>query len=51
MKIFNSLYGIGWPLEYGYPHEMHAADCDDWITETTSTDGRPMHGLNGETLV
>ncbi|MHC4227354.1 MAG: aspartate--ammonia ligase, partial [Planctomycetota bacterium] len=23
----------------------------DWVTETTSEDGRPMHGLNGDILV
>ena len=45
------IYGIGWTLKDGYPHEMRAADYDDWITETTSEDGRPMHGLNGDILV
>ncbi|CAG0956896.1 aspartate--ammonia ligase [Phycisphaerales bacterium] len=45
------IYGIGWTLKDGYPHEMRAADYDDWVTETTSTDGRPMHGLNGDILV
>jgi aspartate--ammonia ligase len=45
------IYGIGWPLKDGYPHEMRAADYDDWITETVSEDGRPMHGLNGDILV
>ncbi len=45
------IIGIGWVLEDGYPHEMRAADYDDWITETTSEDGRPMHGLNGDILV
>jgi len=45
------IYGIGWTLKDGYPHEMRAADYDDWITETTSTDGKPMHGLNGDILV
>jgi aspartate--ammonia ligase len=45
------IYGIGWPLKDGYPHEMRAADYDDWITETRSKDGRPMHGLNGDILV
>ena len=45
------IYGIGWPLADGYPHEMRAADYDDWVTETTSKDGRPMHGLNGDILV
>jgi aspartate--ammonia ligase len=45
------IYGIGWPLKDGYPHEMRAADYDDWVTETRSADGRPMHGLNGDILV
>jgi aspartate--ammonia ligase len=45
------IYGIGWTLEDGYPHEMRAADYDDWATETVSEDGRPMHGLNGDILV
>jgi len=45
------IYGIGWTLKDGYPHEMRAADYDDWVTETTSEDGRPMHGLNGDILV
>jgi aspartate--ammonia ligase len=45
------IYGIGWPLRDGYPHEMRAADYDDWVTETKSKDGRPMHGLNGDILV
>ncbi len=45
------IYGIGWTLEDGYPHEMRAADYDDWITPTVSDDGRPMHGLNGDILV
>jgi aspartate--ammonia ligase len=30
---------------------MRAADYDDWVTETVSDDGRPMHGLNGDILV
>jgi aspartate--ammonia ligase len=45
------LYGIGWTLADGYPHEMRAADYDDWVTDTVSADGRPMHGLNGDILV
>lgn len=45
------IYGIGWPLKDGFPHEMRAADYDDWITETISGDGRSMHGLNGDILV
>jgi aspartate--ammonia ligase len=45
------IIGIGWPLKDGYPHEMRAADYDDWVTETRSEDGRQMHGLNGDILV
>ena len=45
------IIGIGWVLKDGYPHEMRAADYDDWVTETKSEDGRPMHGLNGDILV
>jgi aspartate--ammonia ligase len=45
------IYGIGWPLKDGYPHEMRAADYDDWVTETTSAAGQPVHGLNGDILV
>ncbi|OQY46903.1 MAG: aspartate--ammonia ligase [Desulfobacteraceae bacterium 4572_87] len=45
------IYGIGWTLKDGYPHEMRAADYDDWVTETISEDGRPMHGLNGDILL
>jgi len=45
------IYGIGWTLADGYPHELRAADYDDWVTETTSADGRSMHGLNGDILV
>jgi aspartate--ammonia ligase len=45
------ILGIGWPLKDGFPHEMRAADYDDWITETRSEDGRAMHGLNGDILV
>lgn len=45
------IVGIGYPLEDRYPHEMRAADYDDWITETRSGDGRVRHGLNGDILV
>ena len=45
------ILGVGWLLNDGYPHEMRAADYDDWVTETVSEDGRPMHGLNGDILV
>lgn len=45
------IVGIGWPLEDGYPHEMRAADYDDWVTETNTTKGKPAHGINGDILV
>jgi aspartate--ammonia ligase len=53
VKKYKAIFiiGIGWVLKDGYPHEMRAADYDDWVTETTSGDGRPMHGLNGDILV
>jgi aspartate--ammonia ligase len=45
------IIGIGSILKDGYPHEMRAADYDDWITETIVKDGVQMHGLNGDILV
>jgi len=45
------IIGIGWPLKDGYPHEMRAADYDDWVTPTTMHNGEPAHGLNGDILV
>jgi aspartate--ammonia ligase len=45
------IIGIGWPLKDGYPHEMRAADYDDWVTETVSNNGNTLHGLNGDILV
>jgi aspartate--ammonia ligase len=45
------IIGIGWVLKDGYPHEMRAADYDDWVTETESQNGMTMHGLNGDILV
>ncbi len=45
------IIGIGYPLADGYPHEMRAADYDDWVTETGSVEGRRRHGLNGDILV
>jgi aspartate--ammonia ligase len=45
------IYGIGWKLEDGYPHEMRAADYDDWVTETTDDNGKTFRGLNGDILV
>jgi len=43
--------GIGWPLKDGYPHEMRAADYDDWVTDTRDQTGKDTHGLNGDILV
>ena len=34
------IIGIGWPLADGYPHEMRAADYDDWITDTSPATGK-----------
>jgi aspartate--ammonia ligase len=45
------IVGIGWPLKDGYPHEMRAADYDDWITDTSAVTGMDTHGLNGDILV
>jgi aspartate--ammonia ligase len=45
------IIGIGWVLKDGYPHEMRAADYDDWVTPTIKKNGIEMHGLNGDILV
>jgi aspartate--ammonia ligase len=45
------IIGIGWPLKDGYPHEMRAADYDDWATETIFKNREQYHGLNGDILV
>jgi len=45
------IIGIGWPLQDGYPHDMRAADYDDWITDTSAATGKPTRGLNGDILV
>jgi aspartate--ammonia ligase len=45
------IIGIGWPLRDGYPHEMRAADYDDWVTDTGNETGQDTHGLNGDILV
>lgn len=45
------IYGIGYPLKDGYPHEMRAADYDDWVTKTVVKNEHQMHGLNGDILV
>ena len=45
------IIGIGWTLADGYPHELRAADYDDWSTEVAHPGGRVTHGLNGDLLV
>ena len=45
------IIGIGNVLKDGYPHEMRAADYDDWISPTIKKKGRQFHGLNGDILV
>ena len=45
------IIGIGWVLKDGYPHEMRAADYDDWVTPTITKNGEQYHGLNGDILV
>ncbi|MBZ0202987.1 MAG: aspartate--ammonia ligase [Ignavibacteria bacterium] len=45
------IIGIGWVLKDGYPHEMRAADYDDWVTETITKNGETYHGINGDILV
>jgi len=45
------IIGIGWPLQDGFPHEMRAADYDDWVTDTREQTGKDTHGLNGDILV
>ncbi len=45
------IIGIGYPLKDGYPHEMRAADYDDWIVDTSHETGKDTRGLNGDILV
>ncbi len=45
------IIGIGWVLKDGYPHEMRAADYDDWVTPTGRQSGKDTHGINGDILV
>ncbi len=35
------IIGIGWMLKDGYPHELRAADYDDWVTPTTAEERAP----------
>ena len=45
------IIGIGSVLKDGYPHEMRAADYDDWVTPTSQWSGKETYGLNGDILV
>ncbi|MFO7558099.1 MAG: aspartate--ammonia ligase [Desulfobacterales bacterium] len=45
------IIGIGQILKDGYPHEMRAADYDDWVTKTIIKNGEQYYGLNGDILV
>ena len=45
------IIGIGSVLKDGYPHEMRAADYDDWCTPTSQWSGKDTRGLNGDILV
>jgi aspartate--ammonia ligase len=45
------IIGIGSVLKDGYPHEMRAADYDDWVTDTSKESGKQTYGLNGDILV
>jgi aspartate--ammonia ligase len=45
------IIGIGSVLKDGYPHEMRAADYDDWVTPTVTHNGEQYRGLNGDILV
>jgi aspartate--ammonia ligase len=53
IKEFPAVFiiGIGKVLDDGYPHEMRAADYDDWITPSIIKNGKQMYGLNGDILV
>jgi len=53
LKVRQAVFiiGIGSVLKDGYPHEMRAADYDDWITPTIVKDGQQYRGLNGDILV
>lgn len=41
------IIGIGHPLKSGKPHDLRAADYDDWVTDTSPT----TKGLNGDIIV
>ena len=41
------IIGIGHPLESGEPHDVRAADYDDWCTQIS----KGKHGLNGDIIM
>ncbi len=53
VQVYPAIFiiGIGWPLKDGYPHELRAADYDDWVTDTSAETRKSTHGLNGDILV
>jgi aspartate--ammonia ligase len=53
LKTYPAVFiiGIGSVLKDGYPHEMRAADYDDWVTPTVVKNGQQYRGLNGDILV
>jgi aspartate--ammonia ligase len=53
IKKFPAVFiiGIGSVLKDGYPHEMRAADYDDWVTPSIMKNGEQYYGLNGDILV
>ncbi|MDQ1266370.1 MAG: aspartate--ammonia ligase [Bacteroidota bacterium] len=53
LQVYPAVFiiGIGYVLQDGYPHEMRAADYDDWVTDTSKETGKNTHGLNGDILV
>ena len=38
------IIGIGHTLADGFPHEMRAADYDDWCSPTVVKNGQQYHG-------
>jgi len=45
------IIGIGYPLRSGKPHDLRAADYDDWSTSTIEETGKETFGLDGDILV
>ena len=45
------IIGIGHPLKSGKPHDLRAADYDDWSTPTGKETDRETFGLDGDIIV